>query len=546
MWAADLRAAGSDQNRPTPGAGGQVLTSPPTPNEIVSCDQRLANLRPGLELIKPSGEMEDWLPIEKRIWHHLCQRLKLTKEDWPSLASGLSRTDAQRNVHGAFIRAIVASNQFDVPGFDYIHIEGVNVIDNLDLSNEILRSGLAITNSTVNGSVTLNFFRSGHDIDFSNTAFLKGVVGQSMRVDGSVYFGKSASSSIKPSELVPITSLSLQKSDITGELNIHGIKMQRPLDLYGVSNGKPLEISDADLNDLILDLGHFRQIEVTNVTIDSLSAADLRVDGAVFLDRSKFRGNVDFTGAHIGSDFSIRGTQLSRLDLTGSAIDGELIMGQGYAAPGGQAGVQPGWVNPQRIILDHAKVGIISGPFNAWPPNRDLDGFSYAGFASPPKISDVQAWLDGSDFSPSAYRTLQQVLTSSGDDQGSRIIGIAGKNRERDKAWQDKRYADWLWLTIQWMLIGYGYNTWISLIWVFALTLFGAFAFINTSEAQTFNMPYGIAYSFDMLLPILRLREHHYEIDIKEWPQRYYFYFHKIMGFVLGSFIAAGLTGLTR
>ena len=49
-----------------------------------------------------------------------------------------------------------------------------------------------------------------------------------------------------------------------------------------------------------------------------------------------------------------------------------------------------------------------------------------------------------------------------------------------------------------------------------------------------------------MLLPIIRLREKHYkEIDLQGWP-RQYFYVHKIMGYVLASFLIAGLVGLTK
>jgi len=57
--------------------------------------------------------------------------------------------------------------------------------------------------------------------------------------------------------------------------------------------------------------------------------------------------------------------------------------------------------------------------------------------------------------------------------------------------------------------------------------------------------PYGVSYSFDLLLPIIRLREQHYCIDLAGWA-RYYFYIHKIMGWVLASFLVAGLSGLTK
>jgi hypothetical protein len=59
------------------------------------------------------------------------------------------------------------------------------------------------------------------------------------------------------------------------------------------------------------------------------------------------------------------------------------------------------------------------------------------------------------------------------------------------------------------------------------------------------GMPYGVAYSFDMLLPIIKLREEHYKMDLSGWP-RYYFYGHKIAGYVLASFLIAGISGLTK
>ena len=55
-----------------------------------------------------------------------------------------------------------------------------------------------------------------------------------------------------------------------------------------------------------------------------------------------------------------------------------------------------------------------------------------------------------------------------------------------------------------------------------------------------------LAYSFDMLLPLVKLRERHYEIKIIPWFPRNYFYVHKIFGYVLGLFLLAGLSGLTR
>ena len=54
-----------------------------------------------------------------------------------------------------------------------------------------------------------------------------------------------------------------------------------------------------------------------------------------------------------------------------------------------------------------------------------------------------------------------------------------------------------------------------------------------------------IVFSMDTLLPIIRLREKNYHIDLRG-GLAYYFYFHKIIGYVLASFLIAGLSGLTK
>ena len=56
----------------------------------------------------------------------------------------------------------------------------------------------------------------------------------------------------------------------------------------------------------------------------------------------------------------------------------------------------------------------------------------------------------------------------------------------------------------------------------------------------------GFWYSLDMLLPIVRLREKHYEADLSNEWVRYYFFGHKVVGYVLVFFVLAGMTGLTE
>jgi hypothetical protein len=50
-----------------------------------------------------------------------------------------------------------------------------------------------------------------------------------------------------------------------------------------------------------------------------------------------------------------------------------------------------------------------------------------------------------------------------------------------------------------------------------------------------------------MLLPIIKLNKKHEDV-IQHLPEgvRWYFYVHQIVGYVLASFLVAGLAGLTK
>jgi len=80
---------------------------------------------------------------------------------------------------------------------------------------------------------------------------------------------------------------------------------------------------------------------------------------------------------------------------------------------------------------------------------------------------------------------------------------------------------------------------------VLGFVVLGALVLRVSGEGAANHMPFGIAYSLDMLLPVIRLREAHYEIELRGWP-RYYFYGHKLMGYVLASFVVAAVGGLTQ
>ena len=71
--------------------------------------------------------------------------------------------------------------------------------------------------------------------------------------------------------------------------------------------------------------------------------------------------------------------------------------------------------------------------------------------------------------------------------------------RERQQqAWPQR-----LWLTALDWTVGYGYHVERALFWVVGFILAGVIVLRVSGEGRRHGMPYGLAYSFDLLLPLL-------------------------------------------
>jgi len=110
--------------------------------------------------------------------------------------------------------------------------------------------------------------------------------------------------------------------------------------------------------------------------------------------------------------------------------------------------------------------------------------------------------------------------------------------------WKNKNYVSATWLTTLWLFIGYGYRVWYTILWAQGFLLLGWY-FARRSKIILPNSKetIGFWYSLDRFLPIIELRKLHYNVDLDGWG-RIYFYFHMIMGYVLTTFLLAGLSGL--
>ena len=125
----------------------------------------------------------------------------------------------------------------------------------------------------------------------------------------------------------------------------------------------------------------------------------------------------------------------------------------------------------------------------------------------------------------------------------------AGRERERKEAWRRSKLR-WLGLGLLKSVMGYGCGRrmlWRPLGWVFGLTVVGtAILYLTGVPKEPSGSPVTPwFFSFDLLLPIIQLYEPHYEV-VLHGCAKYYFAFHKLMGYLLASFLVAGLAGLTK
>ena len=199
-----------------------------------------------------------------------------------------------------------------------------------------------------------------------------------------------------------------------------------------------------------------------------------------------------------------------------------------------------------------------------------------------PVVSYIE-WLSGDLLSSSQpYEHLAHRFHQSGEPHKSNDILYAARERQRRSAWAtvddggNPKKREWLRASGLYLLrvtIGYGLGMryFYALWWVGGLTLAGAWVLL-CSWAHLLEPWPGLVYasrdqlvtiltlflaSLDQLLPIITLNEAHDAlifgdpsanppIEARRYGVVVYFYVHKILGWILGSFLVAGLAGLTQ
>ena len=243
-------------------------------------------------------------------------------------------------------------------------------------------------------------------------------------------------------------------------------------------------------------------------------------------------------------------TTLRDVDLRGATVSGELWLGDDEGAPE--------WEEGSSLDLRHATVQRLVA--QGGQDNLDsvrLAGLRYDWLGGYGEQTDEQSsaeaaagflveWLGDAEkehHTPEAHEQFARVLHKQGLHTLARETLYESGNHDLSRAVDRRNPLTVLSLLAQKVFIGYGHRVYYSLGWITALIVAGWIVARATIPVSNGADRLGFWYSLDRLLPIIELSKEHYAIDLPRRP-RIYFYFHTMMGYLLATFLLAGLSGL--
>ena len=358
-----------------------------------------------------------------------------------------------------------------------------------------------------------------------------------------------------------------------------GAKIDAQFSMDRATFGAELDMSSIVVgDDLYMSGGNFR---------GEVDLAGARITNRLLMIGSKFAAKLDMNRISIGNDIlmeraqshdismarayighlDILGGVLTTLDLSEARIVGDLRLGSSSNQHiSWNIYDDDGQIIVPTLTLENTRVGTFHIIRESWPDHlqREFEGFTYGrvvGLRAEEQRGPSGDWLikwlkQDQTYSPQPYRQLADVLRAAGHEELADDILFANRDRERDIA--NLSAFRWWFLSALKMFIGYGYGWryFRALAWVAALVVVGT-TILYISRERRINRRRRVRrilshlldsgfYSLDTLLPVIHLRELHYtDWHLITWA-RYYFYIHKMMGYVLIFFVIAGLSGLTE
>jgi uncharacterized protein YjbI with pentapeptide repeats len=522
-----------------------------------------------------------WTPQEQVAWARICGDQVANFNDEPDYGGAIDLRDGwlpdNRVLSRKFIETILTDEKYRGAIKRHgVRFAGARFTQPIDLQNVKLDNELWFDQCLFDAEVDMSWLQAAQPVGFSGSTVTGPLIFYAAQLASDLQIKGSVVSEIRMAGAHVGRTLDLGGSNIIKELDMRGIDVgvdlgmasgeYKNVSLLGAHVGHTLNLQRSTVVGLLqmdsLQVGvylHFRYATLADVDLlgahvqsqvafqgatvtGTLNMFETQVGTDLFMNNgATFSKAINLRNAQIGGGLDWRGATFhGDVDLTGAHVSGAFALGsQNQPAAANQPGPAK-WAKGVTLTARYAKVGVLPRLSDAWPDKLHVVGLTYDGIDAVGE--EFQPWFDRQDhYSRQPYEYLANGLQAQGDIERATAVRYA--ERERDRGEQ----SSWIfaWLTLLKHLIGYGYYPQYSLYWVGGFVLLGMAVLWISGEGRRNHMPYGVSYSFDMLLPIIQLRAEHYTIDLAGWA-RYYFYIHKIAGWALAAFLAAGLAGLTK
>ena len=533
-----------------------------------------------------------WTSQEKFVWQHVCVGDIANFDAGSNYGGNLDPKRPEglpdsRILRSSFLETILLADKYRHALTRYgVRIVGARFKGIVDLEDAQLGNNLVLDRSLLEGAAVLARLSSTHTIFLDGSVVAGTLNMEALQLGGGLFIRYAKISAVDLRDSHVSGQLSLRGSEVTGLLNMDRIQVDQSLIMHdaqlggfvtrNASIGGQVDLAGSkvtgtfDMDSLHVDhdlLMHDRAVFGPVLLLDvhiggQIDLSGSRVTGTFDMDTlqvgsnaimgrgAEFDGPINFIFGKVGGSLELAGGLFkSAVDLTDTQIGGELRLGSSRQAPAR-------WTADSTLILRNVRADAIQDLSNSWPDKLDLNRFTYrslGGINSDEKdpmlgrpIGWFEAWLGKQAvYTPGPYQQLATVLREQGQPDTADEILYAGKERERAQS-TSMVYTE---ATANKWFIGYGYHKFWSMYWALGFLISGTLLLWLSGQggrvSRHYSLPYGIFYSFDFLLPIIRLREKHYQIDLRGWI-RYYFYVHRIMGYVLASFLIAGISGLVK
>ena len=445
---------------------------------------------------------------------------------------------------------------------DHLFMNGKAKFENVVLGEAKIGGLLEMSASKFDGQLNMNSVSIAGALRMRGSEFNKPVIVKRGDIGADVFL---SSSNFKD-------SINMQGTSIGGDLNTGEVtnvttRFDDFVILLETRVGGDLDLVSSNFNNQVL--------------LDSTSIGE-----SVFIQSAFFDQPVSFANVIVGSSLAMNNVSFTSLDFTGAEIKDVLDLDMFGNTRWKNYKDKDGNVHQPKLTLRNASVGLLRHTKYAWPDSMELHGFTYKRIGG---NGEKGPYDEGSDwfikwlakdkpYSRQPYLHLAGVLRAAGHDDMADEILYANRERERvdPKTWWGRKVLlSALNITIGY---GYGFKYFRALGWVLGLAFLGMVLLwfkrrndklilhnkrqelakvelekrgpvfrqvLEKEESWKRLAALGFWFSLDMLLPVIRLREKHYEVELDGWIQ-YYFFVQQMLGYLLMFFVISGLTGITE